>query len=117
MRTDFYLLPRNPEPRLADYEVVTNAHECLLKTLMTQGTRYHAALREAVDVSLDDVQVLLDVHEVLSRLVDTCRARVLDATDQPHGFTHGVPRAQNPFEITRGLFFVSSYTFQMVIFS
>lgn len=80
---------------------------------MAQGP-HHAALCQAVDVSLHDMQVLFDVHKVLSGLIDACRARVLDATDQPHRFTHGVPGTQKPFEITRVLFFVSSYTFQMV---
>lgn len=59
------------------------------------------------------MQVLFDVHEVLSCLIDACRAGVLYATHQPDCFTHGVPGTQNPFEITRVLFFVSSYIFQM----
>lgn len=78
---------------------------------MAQGP-HHTALCQAVDVSLHDMQVLFDVHKVLSGLIDACRARVLDATDQPHRFTHGVPGTQKPFEITRVLFFVSVIHFK-----
>lgn len=81
------------------------------------GPSYHAALREAVDISLHDVQVLLDVHEVLGCLVDAGRARVLDATNQPHGLTHGVPRAQNPLEVTGFCFWFPVIHFKWLHFS